>query len=259
VPAERSGSGSSMASANPQIYKDTQGLPNDQCSRKACVGSDGNVARGRRRFAGSASGTDRDFRKRALASIPADAGVRECCARATAPCGSATNIGLIQVRNGAERLFTTKDGMVDNWIVDLSTSADGSLWIGTRNGFSRFRKGEFENFRPQDGFRQSTFLFRFSEDREGSLWVGTKHGLNQFIDGRAVPSTSIEGLPSKRYGPPCSRTATARSGPELSVCRTRTFRRTSFSKRPARISLRMTWSLWRRTQAATFGSARKRI
>ena len=31
--------------------------------------------------------------------------------------------------------------------------------------------------------------------------MGTKHGLNQFLDGRAVPYTINEGLPSNETGP----------------------------------------------------------
>ena len=33
------------------------------------------------------------------------------------------------------------------------------------------------------------------------LWVGTKRGLNQFVDGRGVPYTVSEGLPSNEAGP----------------------------------------------------------
>ncbi len=83
-----------------------------------------------------------------------------------------------------------KQGLADDWILTLSASRDGSLWIGTRNGFSRLLKdggaNEIVSFRPKDRLSQST-VFSIYEDREGSLWVGTKHGLNQFLDGRAIP------------------------------------------------------------------------
>ncbi|MEO8100695.1 MAG: two-component regulator propeller domain-containing protein [Acidobacteriota bacterium] len=111
-----------------------------------------------------------------------------------------TTFGLIRVEGSEQRLFTTSDGLVDNFVFALSKGASGLLWIGTRSGFSRLRDGAFDSFRPQDGLSQST-VQAVLEDREGSLWVGTKRGLNQFVDGRGVPYTAREGLPSDRTGP----------------------------------------------------------
>ncbi len=144
------------------------------------------------------------FDSRTLTSVPADTGVR-ALAWAGDTLWVGTTAGLIEVSNGVEHpftehLFNTKHGLASNWVLTLSTSHDGSLWIGTRNGFSRWRDGEIDSFRPQDGLSQST-VFSVFEDREGSLWVGTKHGLNQFLDGRAVPYTINEGLPSNDTGP----------------------------------------------------------
>jgi ligand-binding sensor domain-containing protein len=140
------------------------------------------------------------FITRTLTSLPADSGVRAISGSSDGTVWLGTNIGLISWKDGQEKLYTTKDGLVDNWIVDLFESRDGSLWIGTRNGFSRIRNGEIESFRPQDGLSQST-VYSVYEDREGSLWVGTKHGLNQFLDGRGIPYTANEGLPTNDTGP----------------------------------------------------------
>ncbi len=134
-----------------------------------------------------------------LRLIPSDASVRAmACSGQSMWVG--TTAGLVQVKGTTQRLFTQKDGLVDDGVLSLHEGQDGSLWIGTRSGFSRLRNGEFESFRPQDGLSQSS-VFSVFEDREGSLWVGTKHGLNQFVDGRAVPYTANEGLPSNAAGP----------------------------------------------------------
>lgn len=115
-----------------------------------------------------------------------------------------TTSGLIRVEfsggHSTERLYTAKDGLVDTQVFALAQSRQGPLWVGTRNGFSRFRGGEFDSFRPEDGLSQST-VYSMYEDHEGWLWVGTKQGLNQFVDGRALPFTEREGLPSNNAGP----------------------------------------------------------
>jgi signal transduction histidine kinase/ligand-binding sensor domain-containing protein len=153
-----------------------------------------------------------EFTPHPLKGIPASATVRALlCAGDTVWAG--TSDGLIRIqandrggndrgndRNNDQRLFTVKDGLGEDFIFSLAQGSAGTIWIGTRNGFSRLRDGRLDSFRPQDGLSQSTAMSVF-EDREGTLWVGTKRGLNQFVDGRGVPYTVSEGLPSNEVGP----------------------------------------------------------
>jgi ligand-binding sensor domain-containing protein/signal transduction histidine kinase len=166
--------------------------------RAACLAPDGSLWVGSDKpelLARRAGG----FESHPLHSIPADAGVRAiACSGSTVWVG--TTAGLIAMNGSAQKLYTEKDGLVDDSVLSLTESADGSLWVGTRSGFSRLRGDEFESFRPEEGLSQSSVSSLY-EDREGSLWVGTKHGLNQFVDGRAVPYTVNEGLPSNDSGP----------------------------------------------------------
>jgi signal transduction histidine kinase len=107
---------------------------------------------------------------------------------------------LIRLREGREQRFTKADGLANDSVLSLAEGRDGSVWIGTDGGFSRWRNGEVESFLPKNGLSQSTVTSVY-EDREGSLWVGTKRGLNQFVDRRTVPFTTAEGLPSDDTGP----------------------------------------------------------
>jgi signal transduction histidine kinase/ligand-binding sensor domain-containing protein len=184
-----------------EVYRTAQGLSSD-IVRAAAYSSDGKLwIGGESTILNVWNGAQ--FGSQPLSQMPKDAGVR-------AMVGSGDTMwigtpeGLIQRQGGGERgkerLYTTKDGLSDDWILSLAASRDGSVWIGTRNGFSRWRNGEIDSFRPQDGLSQST-VYSVLEDREGSLWAGTKHGLNQFLDGRAVPYTMNEGLPSNDTGP----------------------------------------------------------
>jgi signal transduction histidine kinase/ligand-binding sensor domain-containing protein len=181
-----------------QVFNSAQGL-SSTLVRAAMMAHDGTIWIGDdsprvRTWNGS------KFTTRKLTSLPADAVVRALASFSDGTVWIGTNVGLVQLKDGKERLWTVKDGLADNWILSLAEGHNGSLFIATRNGFSRLRSGEIDSFRPQDGLSQSS-VFSLFEDREGSLWVGTKHGLNQFLDGRGVPYTVTEGLPTNDSGP----------------------------------------------------------
>ncbi len=144
------------------------------------------------------------FEAHPLSTIPSDAGARSLAFSKDGSLWAGTTVGLVELKDGVEHLITVAQGLADNWVLSLAAAPDGALWIGTRNGFSRLLKSgganEIVSFHPKDGLSQST-VFSVYEDREGSLWVGTKHGLNQFLDGRAIPYTVNEGLPTNETGP----------------------------------------------------------
>jgi ligand-binding sensor domain-containing protein/anti-sigma regulatory factor (Ser/Thr protein kinase) len=140
------------------------------------------------------------FQARPLKVIPRDFGVisLECSGNEV---WAGTSLGVVRVdAEGKERLFTPADGLPDEVIYAIDRGNDGTLWVGTKGGFARYRNGEFSSYGTQDGLTQSS-VYSVFEDHEGSLWVGTKHGLNQFLDGRGIPYTTNEGLPSNNVGP----------------------------------------------------------
>ena len=55
--------------------------------------------------------------------------------------------------------------------LSLASGAQGMIWVGTRNGFSRVHNGNVDSFGYRDGLSQNT-VYWISEDPEGSLWVG---------------------------------------------------------------------------------------
>jgi ligand-binding sensor domain-containing protein len=68
--------------------------------------------------------------------------------------------------------FTTEDGLAANVINDILQARDGSLWIATYNGLTRF-----------DGqhFTRTTFphfsVYTMAEGPDGDLWLGTRAGV----------------------------------------------------------------------------------
>ena len=99
-------------------------------------------------------------------------------------------------RQVGERLFhyTTKEGLVNNFIRAFLASRDGSVWIATDEGVSRWRAGTFTNFQMSDGlcyFSTRSLL----EDRQGDLWIGTDRGVSRLHGNRSesdVVTTALQ-------------------------------------------------------------------
>jgi signal transduction histidine kinase/ligand-binding sensor domain-containing protein len=163
-------------------YGARQGLPTRDIAA-ACQAEDGTIWIG-----GGTSDLSiwngAGFARYRLSSVAPSASVQTMLRTSDGSIWVGTSDGLVQVRGGRERRFTVADGLADNSVLALAESREGGVWVGTKNGFSRVRPGEIESFGTQ-----------------GSFWVGTKHGLNQFLDGRTIPYTTKEGLPSNEAGP----------------------------------------------------------
>ena len=57
----------------------------------------------------------------------------------------------------------------------LADEADGSVWVGTEAGLSRFLNGRFVNFTAKDDSAPPTVRV-LHRDTDGSLWIGTVQG-----------------------------------------------------------------------------------
>jgi len=98
--------------------------------------------------------------------------------------GSITN-GLILFNRQTEdiKVYTTKNGLVSNLIVDILEDDHGNLWISTNNGLSCFNPDTetFRNFDEHDGLSSSTFNLRASiKNKHGKLFFGGIKGINTF-------------------------------------------------------------------------------
>lgn len=111
-----------------------------------------------------------------------------------------SDAGLVEIRDGAVRSLTSRDGLPDDAVSALAEGPDGSIWVGTNDGISRYRNGEWSVYRTRDGLSHSNVLSLYV-DLEGSLWAGTKDGLDQFTDGDVTPYTTNQGMPSNEAGP----------------------------------------------------------
>lgn len=93
--------------------------------------------------------------------------------------------------------FTTREGLVNNWVIHIYEDKNGNTWFGTNGGASRYDGKSFRNYMMKgdtvienrkensspDFTSGSSAAFPIIEDKSGRLWFGTNG--NTFIyDGR---------------------------------------------------------------------------
>jgi len=97
-------------------------------------------------------------------------------------CGSR---GLIRLEKGRWKRFTTKDGLVSNYLGYITQAPDGALWIGYREpyGVSRITvdgdKLNVRTFTKKDGLGSDKPLF-VGVDRNGRIWYGSDSGVDAY-------------------------------------------------------------------------------
>jgi signal transduction histidine kinase/ligand-binding sensor domain-containing protein len=94
--------------------------------------------------------------------------------------------------------WTTENGLPNNWIVGITQTHDGYLWLTTLDGVVRFdgvRVRVFNKFNTP-GLTSNRFSYHaLWEDRSGSLWMGTDGGLIRYRDDVFTTFTARDGLP----------------------------------------------------------------
>ena len=103
--------------------------------------------------------------------------------------------GLNRVRHGVVRVFTTENGLADDFVRSLFADRDGSLWIGTRNGLSHLGGGHFTSYSTLDGLG-SDLIGAILRSRKGDLWIGTLGGLSRLEGSGFVTLRTKDGLGS---------------------------------------------------------------
>ena len=79
--------------------------------------------------------------------------------------------------------LTKKDGLSNNFILDIYQDRFGFMWIGTMDGLNRYNAYDFEIFRndPDDSLSISgNLVTAITADKYGNIWIGTKNGLNKY-------------------------------------------------------------------------------
>ena len=75
--------------------------------------------------------------------------------------------------------YVAADGLPSNTVYAIAQDAEGTLWIGTRNGLASFDGSRFRSWKDYGRVNALTV------DRQNRLWVGTAEGLRVEDDGIA--------------------------------------------------------------------------
>ncbi len=82
-------------------------------------------------------------------------------------------------------VWTVQEGFLPGAPMEMTQTADGYLWIGTRGGLVRFDGVRFVPFATPSGEKlRSNRILSLGAGRDGSLWIGTRSGLHRYQGGR---------------------------------------------------------------------------
>ena len=91
--------------------------------------------------------------------------------------------------------MTTADGLVHDEVFSVVSTADGTLWFGTRGGLSRYKDGAFTNFTTKNGMPFDHVWGMFVDSKD-NLWLTMIGGLTLFKDGQFTLFTMDSGFKS---------------------------------------------------------------
>jgi ligand-binding sensor domain-containing protein/signal transduction histidine kinase len=103
--------------------------------------------------------------------------------------------GVFRLLNGAFSHYTRTNGLAGEAINAIYERKDGSLWIGTATGMSKYKDGRFFTYTKKEGL-SSDVVRSVYEDRDGNLWIATGEGLNRLRAGSMDSFRVPKGLPN---------------------------------------------------------------
>ena len=113
------------------------------------------------------------------------------CLSIAAACSGWDADGLNSFRNNEFTIYTTQDGLANNFIGTIYEDSKGNLWVGTLGGLSKIKDGKFQTFTTKDGLSSNTVISLY-EDAAGDLWIGTNGGgLNRLRGDKFVSFTAL--------------------------------------------------------------------
>lgn len=87
--------------------------------------------------------------------------------------------GVIRYDGDTVVYLSTEQGIAGNDVRDIVEDKDGTLWMGTDGGLTKWQNGTITNYTEQDGLVEND-VHSMALDSQGLLWIGTSQGLSTF-------------------------------------------------------------------------------
>lgn len=107
--------------------------------------------------------------------------------------------------------ITTRNGLIQNSVLDMVTDSLGFLWITTEEGLTRFDGRRFTSFDvsvPSGPGSRSTRMREFVATGDGAIFASDVHGSVYHVNGPAGPELALFERPRATLGPSISTAAT---------------------------------------------------
>lgn len=92
--------------------------------------------------------------------------------------------------------FDTGEGLGSNHVRDILAASDGTIWVATSRGVSRFQNGAFSTANVVNEGLPSNSVRALAEDSQGHIWVATDGGVSRFDGSTWTAFTTSQGLPT---------------------------------------------------------------
>lgn len=104
--------------------------------------------------------------------------------------------GIIRYDGKTFTAITVEDGLADNTVLSAVEGKDGSMWIATYGGVTRYYEGEIENFSIQEGLPNNAVMMVIRDDQD-RIWASTFGGIAWFDGLKFQNITTEDGLPNR--------------------------------------------------------------
>ena len=91
------------------------------------------------------------------------------------------SLGGVTIRNGGRKIdeILPKDGITNVWVNVVERSPDGTMWVGTNYGITRFTPGKKEySVRLSKRWLVSNEVRDIAFDKKGNAWIATANGVS---------------------------------------------------------------------------------